>query len=180
MYADTGTVSYTHLDVYKRQGQGDVHAASVVEVDEVDVEEKFGCSVLECASENDLVCEVAQTPSVSSVEDSEERKQVSGRPGEQPEDDEDVQCSDGGSGRDGDDADDERVYENEIGEEVDEEIGEEQLEVGEEVQCNDVDLDYGDEEGEIVEEKKVEAEELEAVSYTHLDVYKRQVLTGFL
>ena len=36
----------------------------------------------------------------------------------------------------------------------------EQLE-DEDVQCHEVDLDYGDEEGEIVEEKKVEAEELE-------------------
>ena len=89
-------------------GQGDVHAASVVEVDEVEVEEKFGGSIVECASENDVVCE-------------------------------DVQCSDGGSGRDGDDVDDESVEENEIGEEVSEEV------------C-------------------------EAVSYTHLDVYKRQPL----
>ena len=32
--------------------------------------------------------------------------------------DEDVQCSDGGSGCDGDDVDDERIGENEIGEEV--------------------------------------------------------------
>ena len=38
-------------------GQGNVHAASVVEVDEVEVEEKFGCSVVECVSENDVVCE---------------------------------------------------------------------------------------------------------------------------
>ena len=84
----TVTVSYTHLDVYKRQeersadaaqgsivvgvreteesefadghgdvqaanvsevadGQGDVHAASVEEGDEVEVEEKFGGSVVE-------------------------------------------------------------------------------------------------------------------------------------
>ena len=50
-------------------GQGDVHAASVVEGDEVEVEEKFGGSVVECASENDVVCEDVQTPSVSSVED---------------------------------------------------------------------------------------------------------------
>ena len=35
-------------------GQGDVHAASVVEVSEVEVEEKFGGSVVECAS---VVCE---------------------------------------------------------------------------------------------------------------------------
>ena len=53
-------------------GQGDVHAASVVEGDVV--EEKFGGSVVECASENDVVCEDVQTPSVSSVEDSEARK----------------------------------------------------------------------------------------------------------
>ena len=38
---------------------------------------------------------------------------------------------------------------------------EEQLEDGEELQCHDVDLDYGDEEGEIVEEKE-EVEEREA------------------
>ena len=63
-------VSYTHLDVYKRQG-------------------------VECVSENDVVCEDVQTPSVSSVEDSEERKEVSCGPDEQLED-EDVQCSDGG------------------------------------------------------------------------------------
>ena len=84
-----------------------------------------------------------------------------------------MQCYDGGSGRDGDKADDERVEENEIGEKVSEEIGEElrahvvedgseeQLEDVEDMQCRDGDLDYGDEEGEIVEEKKeVEKEEL--------------------
>ena len=48
-------VSYTHLDVYKRQ-------------------------VVECANENDVVCEDVQTPSVSSVEDSEGRKEVPGGP----------------------------------------------------------------------------------------------------
>ena len=62
-------------------GQGDVHAASVVEVDEVEVEEKLGGSVVECVSENDVVCEYVQTPSVSSVEDSEEWKEVSCGPG---------------------------------------------------------------------------------------------------
>ena len=45
-------------------------------------------------SENDVVCEDVQTLSVSSVEDSEEWKEVSGGPGEQLED-EDVQCHDG-------------------------------------------------------------------------------------
>ena len=35
-------------------GQGDVHAASVVEGDEVEVEEKFGGSVVEFVSENDV------------------------------------------------------------------------------------------------------------------------------
>ena len=185
------------------------------------------------------MCEEVQTPSVRSVEYSEERKEVSCGPGEQLED-EDVQCSDGGSGCDGDDVDEESVDENEIGEEVseevceaagdqcDEEIGEElredavedgseeQLEDAEEVQCQEVDLDYVDEEGEIVEEEEVEKEERQvevlgdehnprrsqssevscpdsdseetspysstrnssyAVSYTHLDVYKRQVVT---
>ena len=78
-------------------GRGDVLAASVVEGDEVEVEEKFGGSIVECASENDVVCEDVQTPSVSSVEDSEERKEVSCRPGELLEEDEEVQCSDGGS-----------------------------------------------------------------------------------
>ena len=112
---------------------------------------------MECVSENDVVCEDVQTPSVSSAEDSEERKEVSGGPGEKLEEDEDVQCSDGGSGCDGDDVDDKCVGENEIGEEVsqevregagdecDEEIGEElgedgsveRLEDGEEVQCQD-------------------------------------------
>ena len=99
-------------------GQGDVHDASVVEGDEVEVEEKFGGSVVECVSGNEGVCEDVQTPSVSGAEDSEERKEVSGGPDEQLEDDEDVQCSDGGSGRDGDDVGDECVEENEIGEEV--------------------------------------------------------------
>ena len=80
-------------------GQGDVHAAS-----EVEVEEKFGGSVVEFVSESDVVCEDVQTPSVGSVEDSEEREEVSGGPGEQLEE-EDVQCSDGGSGSDGDDVD---------------------------------------------------------------------------
>ena len=75
---------------------------------------------MECVSENDVVCEDVQTPSVSSVEDSEERKEVSGGPGEQLEEDEDMQCLDGGSGRDGDDVDEENVDENEIGEEVSE------------------------------------------------------------
>ena len=54
----------------------------MVEGDEVDIEEKFGSSVVECASENDVMCEDVQTPSVSSVEDSEERKEVSGGPGD--------------------------------------------------------------------------------------------------
>ena len=49
---------------------------------------------MECVSENDVVCEDVQTPSVSSVEDSEEREEVSGGPGEQLEEDDDVQCSD--------------------------------------------------------------------------------------
>ena len=62
------------------------------EVDEVEVEEKFGGSVVECVSENDVVCEDVQTPSVSSVEDSGERREVSCGPGEQQED-EDVQLS---------------------------------------------------------------------------------------
>ena len=100
----------------------DVHAASVVEVDEVEVEEKFGGSVVECVSENDVVCENVQTPSVCSAGDSEERKGVSCGPGEQLEEDEDVQCYDGGSGRDGDDVDDECVDEKEIGDEVSEEV----------------------------------------------------------
>ena len=65
----------------------------MVEGDEVEVEEEFGGSVVECVSENDVVCEDVQTPSVSRVEDSEERKEVSGGPGEQLEEDEDVQCS---------------------------------------------------------------------------------------
>ena len=93
-----------------------------------------------------------------------------------------MQCSGGGSG---DDVDDKCVGENEIGEEVSEEVceaaddechaemgeelredavddgSEEQLEDAEEVQCHDVDLDY--------------AHRLTPVSYTHLDVYKRQV-----
>ena len=38
---------------------------------------------------------------------------------------------------------------------------EEQLEGGEEVQCHDVDLDYGDEEGEMVEEEEGHEEEVE-------------------
>ena len=58
----------------------------MVEVDEVEVEEKFGGSVVECVSENDVVCEDVQMPSVSSAEDSEERKEVSGGPEEQLED----------------------------------------------------------------------------------------------
>ena len=65
---DIKPVSYTHLDVYKRQ-------------------------VVEFESQNDVVCEDVQTPSVGSVEDSEEWKVVSGGPGEQLED-EDVQCRD--------------------------------------------------------------------------------------
>ena len=85
-------------------GQGDVHAASVVEGDEVEVEEKFGGSVVECVSEDDVVCADWRTASVSSVEDSEERKEDLCGPEEQLED-EDVQCSNGGSGRDGDDVD---------------------------------------------------------------------------
>ena len=48
--------------MYKRQG--DVHAACVVEGDEVDVEEEFGGSVVECVSENDEVCEDVKKPSV--------------------------------------------------------------------------------------------------------------------
>ena len=118
-------------------------------------------------SESDVVCEDVQTPSVSSVEDSEEREEVSGGPGEQLEEDEDVQCSDGGSGHDGDDVDDdENVGENEIGEEVSEDAVEdgsdEQLEGGKDVQCHDVDFDYVDEEGEILEEKEeIVAEELD-------------------
>ena len=58
----------------------------MVEVDEVEVEEKLGGSVVECGSENDVVCEDVQTLSVSSVEDSEEWKEVSCGPGEQLED----------------------------------------------------------------------------------------------
>ena len=61
-----------------------------------------------CASENDVVCEDVQTPSVCSAEDSEERKEVSRLPDEQLEDG-DVQYYDGGSGRDGDDVDEENV-----------------------------------------------------------------------
>ena len=76
---------------------------------------------MECASENDVVGEDVQTPSVSSVEDSEERREVSCGPGEQLEC-EDVQCSDGGSGCDGDDVDDKCVGENEMGEKVSEEV----------------------------------------------------------
>ena len=46
------------LQVFLRlDGQGDVHAASVVEVDEVEVEEKFVGSVVDCASEHDVVSE---------------------------------------------------------------------------------------------------------------------------
>ena len=45
-------------------------------------------------SENDVVCEDVQTLSVSSVEDSEEWKEVSGGLGEQLEDEE-VLCRDG-------------------------------------------------------------------------------------
>ena len=74
----------------------------------------------------DVVCEDVQTLSVSSVEDSEEWKEVSGGTGEQLED-EDVQCRDG-------DLD----YVEEKKEEVEER-----------------------EPGEIVEEKKVEGEELD-------------------
>ena len=66
----------------------------MVEADEVEVEEEFGGNVVECVSENDIVCEDVQTPSVSSVEDSEERKEVSCGPGEQLEENEEVQCSD--------------------------------------------------------------------------------------
>ena len=72
----------------------------------------------------DVVCEDVQTPSVSSVEDSEEGKEVSCGPGEQLED-EDVQCSDGGSGSDGDEVGDERVDEKEGVNEIEEEVGEE-------------------------------------------------------
>ena len=134
---------------------------------------------MECVSENDVVCEDVQTPSVSSVEDSEERKEVSGGPGEQLEE-EDVQCSDGGSGRGGDDVDEERVDEkedvDEIGEEIGEELGEhvvedgseEQLEDAEELRCHEVDLDYGDRKGEIVEEQE-EKEGLEERQEEELD-----------
>ena len=104
-----------------------------------------------------------------------------------------MQCSDGGSGSDGDDVDDERVGENEIGEEVseevgegvgdkgDEEIGEElgedgvedgsdkQLENDEEVQCHEVHLDYGDEKGEIAEEEEVEEREVGKAEVEELD-----------
>ena len=52
-------VSYTHLDVYKRQ-------------------------IIEFVSESSVVCKEVQTLSVSSVEDSEEREEVSGGPGGQP------------------------------------------------------------------------------------------------
>ena len=45
------------------------------------------------------------------------------------------------------------------GEDAVEDGSEEQLEDGEEVQCHEVDLDYGDEEGEIVEEKEEGIEE---------------------
>ena len=103
-------------------GLGDVQSASVVEVDEVEVEEKFGGSVVKCVSENDVVGEDVQTPSVSSVEDSEERKEVPGGPDEQLEEDEYVQCSDGGSRRDGGDVDDTYVDENETGGEVSEDV----------------------------------------------------------
>ena len=96
---------------------------------------------------------------------------------------------------DGDGEVDEKcVGENEIGEEVseeaceaaggqcDEEIGEElgedavedgseeQREDGEKVQCHDVDLDYVDEEGEIVEKKEVEKEGLEERKAEELDL----------
>ena len=79
-----------------------------------------------------------QTPSVGSVEDSEEREEVSGGPGEQLEEDKDAQCLDGGSGSDGDDVDDKCVGENKIREEVSEEVceaaGDEcHAEIGEEV-----------------------------------------------
>ena len=83
--------------------------------------------VVEFVGENDVVCEDVQTPSVSSVEDSEEWKVVSGGPGEQLED-EDVQC------------------------------------------CDD-DLDYVEEEKEVVEEI-----EPEAIVEEKKDVYKRQAL----
>ena len=59
---------------------------------------------------NDVVCEDVQTPSVSRVEDSEERKEVSCGPDEQLEEDEDVQCRDG-----------DLYYGNEEGEMVEEE-----------------------------------------------------------
>ena len=45
-----------------------------VEGDEVEVEAEFGGSVVECASEDDVVCEDVQTPSVCDAEDSDERK----------------------------------------------------------------------------------------------------------
>ena len=48
---------------------------------------------MECVSDNDVVCEDVQTPSVSSAESSEERKEVSGGSDEQLEDDEDVQSN---------------------------------------------------------------------------------------
>ena len=114
---------------------------------------------MECASENDVVCEDVQTPSVGSVEDSEVRKEDSGGPGEQLEEDEDVQCSDGGGGSDGDEC------HAEIGEELREDAAEdgseEQLEDAEEVPCHDVDLDYVDEERDIVEKEEIVAEELD-------------------
>ena len=81
-------------------------------------------------------------------------------------------CIRDSSGSDGEDVGDERVDENEIGEEVSQEVREgagdacdeygsdEQREDAEEVQCQTVDLDYVDEEGEIVEKKEVEKEEI--------------------
>ena len=63
----------------------------MVKVDEVEVEEKLGGSVVECVSEDDVVCADLRMTSVSSVEDSEEWKEVSCGPGEQLED-KDVQC----------------------------------------------------------------------------------------
>ena len=64
----------------------------------------------------------------------------------------------------------------ECDEEIDEELGEdavedgsdEQLEDDEEVQCHEVDLDYGDEKGEIVEEEE-EKEGLEERQVEELD-----------
>ena len=48
----------------------------MVEGDEVEVEEGFGGSVVECASENDVVCAELRTASVCDAESSDEGKKV--------------------------------------------------------------------------------------------------------